>query len=195
MNAPTLAATTDALLALAGLLCLFYGPWQIVCTNLSQQIISEHRDRLFDMALDGRLAFDSEAYRAAFRILNDLLRFARTLTWQELVMATYYNQKVKLKAPDWREKLAALPLDVRTDVEALLRECTATLTAMMALKSLFIGPITFVIAIGLVCIKGPSWALRTLASQARFDSLNDKIQITSAEFAESAEIACAAYAE
>jgi hypothetical protein len=195
MTAHTLADVANAIVALAGLaalLCLFYGPWQAVCTNLSRQIIFERRDRLFDMALAGRLDFDSEAYRATRRRLNGLLRFAHTLTWQELVVAAYFNQKVKSKIPDWRADLASLPPDVRKDVEELVRECAATLIGMMALKSLLIGPVVFVVAIGIVCTKGRSWLLHKVASQTSLDPLNDTIQTTSAEFAESEEVACAA---
>lgn len=196
MNAPILADAANAIVALAALaalLGLFYGPWQAVCTNLTRQIIFERRDRLFDMALDGRIGFDSEAYRATRRQMNGLLRFAHTLTWQELVMAHYVSQKFKKAVSDRRvDHLASLPPDVRNDIKELLRECTATLTGMMALKSIFVGPIVFVIAALIASTMGTTWLLHQVASQARLESLNETIQTTSAEFAESEDVACAA---
>ena len=59
---PAIAAEAlVGLVTLAALLCLFYGPWQALCTDLSRQFIFEGRDQLFDMALAGRLDFDSDA--------------------------------------------------------------------------------------------------------------------------------------
>jgi hypothetical protein len=188
MNPLTLAEVANAIVALAALaalLSLFYGPWQTVCTNLSRQIIFERRDRLFDMALAGRLEFDSEAYRATRRRLNGLLRFAHDLTWQELVVAAYTKQRLNPKLPDWRADLESLPKDVRKDIEELVRECAATLTGMMALKSILIGPLVFVILVGAMCTLGASWLLHQVTSLTSFDPLNETIQTASAEFAES----------
>jgi len=189
-----LANVADGLVALAtliALLCLFYGPWQGVCTDISRQIIFERRDRLFDMARAGRIDFSSDAYRAARQALNGLLRFAHKLTWQEFVISVYFVKHNNPKIPDWRDKLATLPPDVRKEIDDLVRECSAMLTAMMALKSIFIGPLVFIVALFVACTKGSTWMLRLLASQERFDPLNEQIQNNSAEFAET-EFAAAA---
>jgi hypothetical protein len=163
-----------------------------VCTDIARQFIFERRDKLFDMALDGRLAFDSEAYRASRRAFNGMLRFAHTLTWQEFVIGSYFIERVKPKIPDWREALREMPADVRKDIEALMGECTAALLGMMALRSIFIGPLAFMLAIVIGCTKGSSWLLRSVASQERLEPISKKVQETSAEFAEAENIACAA---
>jgi hypothetical protein len=189
-----LADTANAIIALAtlaALLCLFYGPWQAVCTDISRQIIFERRDHLFDMALAGRIDFDTAAYRAARRTLNGLLRVAHRLTWQEFIISAYFIERNKPKIQDWRETLVGLPADVREEVEGLVRECSAMLVGLMAMKSIFIGPIVFIVAFLVACTKGSSWLLRSVASQAGFDPLNEKIQTSSAEFAET-EMALAA---
>jgi hypothetical protein len=192
MSTLTVADTIVSLATLTALLVLFYGPWQSVCTDISRQFIFERRDKLFDMAIAGRLSFDSEAYRATRRTLNGMLRFAHTITWQELVIGFYFIQKTRAKLPDWRESLADLPVDVRNDVEATVKECTATLTGLVALKSIFIGPTVFALAFVIGCTKGTSWLLRSVASQERLEPLSETIETTSAEFVEAESMALAA---
>lgn len=189
-----LSVASEAIISLAmlaALLCLFYGPWQAVCTDISRQIIFERRDRLFDMALAGRLEFDSEAYRATRRALNGMLRFAHRFTWQEFIISAFFIDRYKPKIPDWRDTLVSLPPDVRAEIQDLVRECSAMLTGTMVLKSFIIGPIVFVMVFAIACTKGSSWLLHSVATQASFGPLNEKIQTSSAEFAES-EMALAA---
>jgi hypothetical protein len=179
------AEAVICLAMLAALLCLFYGPWQAVCTDISRQIIFERRDRLFDMALAGRLEFDSEAYRAARIALNRMLRLAHRLTWQEFAISACFIDRNRPKVPDWRNAITDLPPDVRNEIEELVRECSAMLIGMMVLKSFIVGPIVFVLIFVLACTKGTTWLLHTVTSQAQFGPLNEKIQSSSAELAES----------
>jgi hypothetical protein len=187
----TAADAIVALAALIALLCLFYGPWQSLCIDLSRQFIFERRDRLFDMALAGRIEFDSEAYRATRRALNGMIRFAHELTWPDMVVAFYFIQKAKPKVPRWRDTLVSLPPDVRNEIERLVKECSATLTGMMALKSIFVAPIVVILFIVLACTTGVNWLVGCIANQEKFEPLNETIQKSSAEFAEN-ETACAA---
>jgi hypothetical protein len=192
MTAFAAANAIVALATLTALLVLFYGPWQAVCTEFARQFIFERRDKLFDMALAGRLAFDSEAYKASRTAFNGMLRFAHTLTWQEFVIGAAFIEKVKPKIPDWREALGETPADVRKDIDALMGECTAALIGMMALRSIFIGPLGFVLAIVIGCTKGTTWLLHSIASQQRLEPIGEKIRAASAEFAEAENISYAA---
>ena len=74
-----------SLLALALFVCLFYGPWQAVCTDWARQILFEKRDKLFDMAMAGKLHFASEEYKSIRRMLESMIRFAHHLTWPKLL--------------------------------------------------------------------------------------------------------------
>ena len=72
----------DALLGLLSLtlfLIIFYGPWQAVCTDWGRHVVFGSRDKIFDMAADGELDFDSEEYkdiRASLQLLIRYLHFA-----------------------------------------------------------------------------------------------------------------------
>jgi hypothetical protein len=69
-----------AFLSLIALVLLFYGPWQGICTDIARQIVFEQRDRLFDMANNGRISFASKEYRDIRSGLESLIRFAHDLT-------------------------------------------------------------------------------------------------------------------
>jgi hypothetical protein len=185
MNPATAADALIAVAALAALLAFFYGPWQTVCTDLSRQFIFERRDRLFDMALAGRISFDSEAYKATRQALNGLLRFAHQLTWPEIFVGMYFIHTRKPHARRWQDALKSSPPDVRKELEYLVRECCVSLTAMMALKSLFIGPLAAIACVIVACTSGLNAIVRNVAARKGFEPLNQTIQTTSAEFAES----------
>jgi hypothetical protein len=184
MNPATAANAIVTLAAVIALVCLLYGPWQTLCTDLSRQVIFERRDRLFNLALDGRIDFNSEGYRAARQVLNGYLRFAHEMTWVDFLISAYFIQIRRRQPPRWHDTLQTLPADVRGEINELVRECSAVLTAMMALKSMLLGPICGLIAIGLVCTSGLSWLLRRVARQEKFDRVNDTIQAAVDEYAE-----------
>jgi hypothetical protein len=138
----------DALVSLATLIafaCLFYGPWQAVCTDAARQLIFERRDALFDLARAGQLDFASPEYKAVRRIMEGMIRYAHELTWVRLWFLSrisvehespLMNVIGSIKDPLTKEK-----------VETLLRECTTVLIATMAAKSFFMAPIVTLLMI------------------------------------------------
>src|SRR5882762_1469504 len=123
MNSPIDAIL--ALLALIGLVCLFYGPWQSLCTDLARQIIFERRDKLFDLALAGRINFDSETYRAARKTMNGMIRFAHEITWVDMVFHQYAVRKHEQKISSWRSSLQRIEDDeLRDEIKNLVTECS-----------------------------------------------------------------------
>ena len=117
--------------------------------------------------------------------MNGLLRFDHRLTWPEIVIAAYFTHKNKPQMPPWQPALSSLPKDVREEIEELLKECAVSLTAMMALKSMLIGPAVAFLCLIIACTSGLNTIMRSLAGQKRFEPLNQAIQTTSAEFAHS----------
>lgn len=138
----------DALVSLAILIafaCLFYGPWQAVCTDVARQLIFERRDALFDLARARQLDFASPEYKAVRRIMEGMIRYAHELTWVRLWFLSRTSVKHELplmsaigsiKDPVTKEK-----------VETLLRECITVLIASMAAKSVFMAPIVTLLMI------------------------------------------------
>jgi hypothetical protein len=127
----------------------------------------------------------TEPYRATRQTMNGLLRFAHKLTWPEIVAGVYFINTAKPKMPRLQDSLASLPLDVRKEIEALVKECSVSLTAMMALKSIFIGPLVAAACVVVACTLGLNAIVRNMAARESFEPLNQTIQATSAEYAES----------
>ena len=58
----------------------FYGPWQETCADYARQIIFEQRDRLFDLAAEGKIAFSSKEYTTIRGSLNSAIRYCHEMT-------------------------------------------------------------------------------------------------------------------
>jgi hypothetical protein len=184
MNPIDAANAVVALAALVGFVCLFYGPWQSICTDISRQAIFERRDRLFNLAASGRIAFDSVGYQAARRRLNNMLRFAHEMTWPDLVIG-YYFLTTRGHVSSWKDTLETIPADIRDEIDELVKECSATLSAMMAMKSIVLAPAAIFGTVFLVCTKGLSWLLRKIANQKRFEPFNETVQAAAINYVES----------
>jgi hypothetical protein len=153
----------DALVSLVTLVlfaCLFYGPWQAVCTDWARQLIFEKRDHLFDLAAQGKLDFASAEYRTTRKLLEGMIRFAHILTWPRLVMAICFRHHsdpgvdkmiTRIEDPVTRERVSELVFEASTD-----------LLAMIALKSIFVAPIAFVVCVVAVCSSSVKSVLRRL---------------------------------
>jgi|SRR5580692_10901927 hypothetical protein len=74
------ADALTALLSLALFLLVFYGPWQATCTDWGRNVIFESRDKIFDMAADGELDFDSDEYKTIRASLQTLIRYLHFAT-------------------------------------------------------------------------------------------------------------------
>jgi hypothetical protein len=73
------------LLAIAGILLLFYGPWQTFCVDVFRQYSFHQRDKLFDLAADGQVDFDSTEYRTARSNIEATIRFAHKATFARVM--------------------------------------------------------------------------------------------------------------
>ena len=71
------------LVAIAVLLWFFTHPWQHFCVDVARHRHFMLRDRLFILAVDGRIEFSDPTYRLLREWLNDRIRLAHTnrLSW------------------------------------------------------------------------------------------------------------------
>ena len=67
------------LLALTGLVVLWKGPLQSFATDCARNAMFAQRDRLFDLAADGKLKFDDPVYQRIRESINIDIRFAHHL--------------------------------------------------------------------------------------------------------------------
>jgi hypothetical protein len=83
----------ELLLALGGLVWLFYGPWQHFVVDVLRQNIFRLRDGLFLEAADGHISFSSPEYRAVRDRLNAMIRYAHTATWSHVLALSIIGPK------------------------------------------------------------------------------------------------------
>ena len=77
--------TVEVLVVAALAILFFTGPWQTFCTDLARQRLFELRDRLFSLALEGRIEFDNPAYRATRDSLNHRIRYAERYVFGDMI--------------------------------------------------------------------------------------------------------------
>jgi hypothetical protein len=151
----TLANATVATATFMALICFFYGPWQRAAEDLTRQFIFERRARLFMLACEGKLSFDSESYKNARLMLNAFIRFAHDLSWPRLVFhALMDSEDEKSFGPRLTASIKQIEdLQTRKAVSRILHEASASLIFMMAMKSILLAvPVTLSLLIGL-CTK------------------------------------------
>lgn len=145
-----LANAIIATAVLIALLCFFYGPWQRAAEDLTRQFIFERRSRLLMLACEGRVSFDSEAYKNARLMMNAFIRFAHDLSWPRLAFYAWDISEEPTFGVQLKESIAHVEdLDTRKAIYHILNEATAALVFMMAMKSIiFAIPTTILLVIG-----------------------------------------------
>ena len=131
------AAGLGSIIWLALAVILFYGPWQQACIDRARDVVFEQRDRIFDLAADGRLDFGDPAYECVRSSMNALIRLAHVITVPRLGMWIIIQRRsgrLFPPSPDMRQAAAAIPDDqTRQDVlDALRRAETAVLRMMIS---------------------------------------------------------------
>jgi hypothetical protein len=127
---------------------IYYGPWQEACTDVARQMIFERRDRIFDLACEGKLQFESHEYKTIRLALNGMLRFAHELTWPALVvhwLMVKGDSVARRRTAQVNEAIDSISdLETREKVRGLMLESVAVLICMMLAKSFVALPALFV---------------------------------------------------
>jgi hypothetical protein len=117
-----IADSIVSLTILVAIACLFYGPWQSACTDVMRQLLFEKRDRLFDIARQGALGFESKEYREIRNSINSAIRFSHELTLPRLYYLSFYTRKFDTAAVSDLKK-AALTIDdpkLKNEIEQII---------------------------------------------------------------------------
>ncbi|MBL4701187.1 MAG: hypothetical protein JKX85_08005 [Phycisphaeraceae bacterium] len=81
MNQSELMNVVVILISIGGIAWIAYGPLQDLVEDWVRQRIFDARADLFDIADEGRLAFDDFAYLEMRAGMNRMIRFAHEMTW------------------------------------------------------------------------------------------------------------------
>jgi hypothetical protein len=67
-------------------LTIVYWPWQKLCLDYARDKIFEQRDKIFDLAVSGGLAFGSDQYEMIRSTMNAMIRLAHYVTFPRLFL-------------------------------------------------------------------------------------------------------------
>lgn len=128
--------------------------------DVLKQNLFDLRDRLFDMAADGRIAFDSPAYGMLRRSINGLLYGAERISFLSLIiLGGASSTQTRIRAEEqryrtcWQQALGCLDVPARTEIEALRGD----MNLIIADHIVFTSP-----ALQLILLSALWWALTGL---------------------------------
>lgn len=139
-----------AIICLVAVAAIFYGPWQSLCIEYARQVIFEERERLFDLAADGRMDFESVEYRELRDFLNKSIRFSHDITlWRFAVNRSFMRAPASPSAPP---SVGAMMKSIgdpetRKAIERILDRSTAALVVAMVCRSLPAAALAIVMAL------------------------------------------------
>lgn len=128
---------------------LLVGIWQLFVVEYHKYLIDETRqrlfalrDELFQQAEQGKVSFDSNAYRMLRSTLNGMIRFTHDLSFWRFVAATALhdskNSHLEHYISTKKEALSALPSGARKIIESTYESMNFIVVAHVARRSLVI---------------------------------------------------------
>lgn len=147
----------NTIIALALIVAFAYGPWQRLLVDVVRQKLFELRDELFDLARDGKIAFDAEPYILIRTFLNGTIRFAdRVSIYRILFLIPSLRRAeappidrvfVEVEDQDLRKKLSDKTKRALRLIEMLVWLRSPLLVALSAVAVVFAPAIAMAIAL------------------------------------------------
>lgn len=165
---PKLVIVVANLIAIAGLLWLFDGPYRAYRLDLLRFVIFQARDNLFTAAADKKLiSFDHPAYGMTRQMLNGMIRFAHGLgVWRgiALLMLRSWLGDADESSRFWRNyghAVKSLPIHARKEVIKAIAEANIAVFSYLCHTSLILFPFVFVV----------KWIMRLALQVRRYSRL------------------------
>jgi hypothetical protein len=128
------------------LLTIVYGPWQSYAVDDAREEMFAARDRLFDLAIDGKIDFASDEYRRIRSAINSMIRYAHKMSLPLVLLQLLFlskkdafNDRRNNRVPELvstiadnqlRQELSAIVDDVgRASLDLLVRRSLMLLLA------------------------------------------------------------------
>lgn len=120
------------------------------------------RDRLFDMARDGKISFTDPAYTLLWDSINERIRYAKLLGFCELILVGFAKQFIKNvelreRGEKWRAEfttaIGTLPGDVRESLQGIKAEMQEATLEYLLLGSTVFLLMVFPLGIVILCIE------------------------------------------
>lgn len=123
------------LAALGLLIATIYGPWQWYCVERARQKIFEVRARIFNLAADGQITFDSSEYLSIRESLNVRLRFAHRISWQQMLLVAWTYPNLPMESDLMRQIRSIKDRELREILEKEARRSARAMAELVILRS------------------------------------------------------------
>ena len=151
MTNGSLIQLIELLIALGVMTWFFYNPWQSLMVDMTRQRLFETREKVFLMATEGKIDFDSDVYRELRHRLNLSIRFCHFAKISRLLTSLYLQSRESRHQRDQQnnhsKSLHAIITSIeneetRDDVRLMIRETTIIILSLMVIRS----PITIALS-------------------------------------------------
>ena len=112
------------------------GAMQEICADYARQIIFEQRDRLFDLAAEGKIAFSSKEYTTIRGSLNSAIRYCHEMTAARIAFI-WISYKFKHIGPTHSDMYNARENISDENLRNLIKSIEMRSFAAMAVSMLF----------------------------------------------------------
>ena len=118
-----------------------------------RQTMFDYRDGLFDDALDGKIAFDNDAYILLRQTLNGYIRQSRHLTFWDILFFKFLRVETDTKAyeANWQAAMCDLSVEQQTIIKDYREKMHTSVLFHVLVRSPELYPPLIFITIGLIC--------------------------------------------
>jgi hypothetical protein len=117
------------------LVATVYGPWQWYCVDQARQELFEIRARIFNLAADGKIAFDSPEYQYIRDALNMILRFTHRVCWQQMLALKWAYPNLPSESELTRQVRSVQDRAVRDLLEREVHHVRRTMVRLIVYRS------------------------------------------------------------
>ena len=163
-----------SLILLGFFLCVFYGPWQELCTDYARQMIFEQRDALFDIADADEIDFNSRAYRNLRRTLELHIRFCHEMTiWTFISLPFLVGKQREQLRDSAHDAIDAINnQDLRKKLLRIYYDATLSMLMSMCCKSTLIiftvvtlSPVVLCVFASYILMRRCQYAIKSAAKK------------------------------
>jgi hypothetical protein len=156
---------------------LYYGPWQTLCVDVARHKMFKARNAIFDLAAQGKMSFDSEAYRKIREEIELLIRFSHRLDWAtlSLIIIPIRYMRLNLGTRIDTDALAAVISNqqVRKAVQKHMKDVKRATIYLLIQRSIFLSLMAFTFVLWLIIKAVVVHAGNSILKNARM-AINDE---------------------
>ena len=163
------------------------GLWYVWDQGLKKLFLDYFRERLFELrfhlfelAEEGKLSFDDEAYRAIELLLCGLLRFAHRVTFIGFIMSVREQVKAReanefVDYPKQVElKISRAPEGVREDLRSIMSQTNSMVSFYMAVCSLLFIAAALIYALLRALNLARDWSKKEISAVVESEAYRDE---------------------